>query len=163
MSSPELVPSKFSNLRRSQRVCLSVPIVVLKGGVGKTIASEETRTLIVSAHGAMFVLGLPVESGETLTLRHHKTEEELACRVVNIGPAQTGKHEIAVEFERPSPRFWRIAFPPADWSPRSPDAKPPTKHSPMAKVPLKKPSAPVADGVKKEVNKESEPAPSAGS
>ena len=78
MSSPELVPSKFSNLRRSQRVCLSVPIVVLKSGMGRNITTEETRTLIVSAHGAMFVLGLPVETGETLTLKHHKTEEELA-------------------------------------------------------------------------------------
>jgi hypothetical protein len=163
MSSPELVPSKFSNLRRSQRVCLSVPIVVLKSGMGRNITTEETRTLIVSAHGAMFVLGLPVETGETLTLKHHKTEEELACRVVNIGPAQTGKHEIAVEFERPSPRFWRIAFPPADWSPRSPEAKPPTQHSPMARVPPKKPLAADADNVKKEVNKPREPAPSAGS
>ena len=163
MSSPEQIPSKFSNLRRSQRVCLSVPIIVLQGGPGKSIVTEETRTLIASAHGAMYVLGMPVGSGEVLTLRHHKTADELACRVVSIGPAQTGKHEIAVEFERPSPRFRRIAFPPADWSPRSPDAKSPTQHSPKARVPLKKPLVPHADESKKEVNKPSGPAPSAGS
>jgi len=31
--------------------------------------------------------------------------------------------EIGLEFAKPFPHFWRVAFPPADWSPRSPEAK----------------------------------------
>jgi hypothetical protein len=37
--------------------------------------------------------------------------------------AETGATEISVEFESPSPRFWHIAFPPEDWTPKSPEAK----------------------------------------
>lgn len=137
MSSPEHQP-KLSNLRRSHRVCLSVPVTVIKPVEGKTPISEDTRTLIVSAHGALIVLQTQVEAGELLTLKHSKTQEELVCRVVNHGPDQGGKREVAVEFERPAPRFWRIAFPPADWNPRSPDAKPPTPQPAGGRPPQRK-------------------------
>ncbi len=163
MSSPEQQPNRVSQLRRSQRVCLSVPIAVIKGGQGKNQASEETRTLIVSAHGALLVLHLPVQAGELLTLRHTKTQEELICRVVNVSPEQSGRREVSVEFQHPSPRFWRIAFPPADWSPRSADAKSPTAHSLFAQAPLKKSVAAPAEGDKKQSSKAPGPVPSAGS
>jgi hypothetical protein len=158
MNSPEAHPSKFSNMRRSQRVFLSVPIIVFKGEAGKNQTSEETRTLIVSAHGALLALKLPVQPGELLTVKHKKTEEELLCRVVNNGPEQAGKSEVAVEFERPAPRFWRIAFPPADWNPRSPDAKPPTPRPPGWKPPQPKLPAFPAEPQKKQANKSPEPA-----
>jgi hypothetical protein len=161
MSTPEVHPSKFSNLRRSQRVCLSVPIVIVKNDPNKSQASEETRTLIVSAHGALLVLTMPVQAGELLTLKHKKTQEELVCRVVNYGPDQSGKREVGVEFEHPAPRFWRIAFPPSDWSPRSPDAKPPTPQPPGGRPPLKRPPVtPVpSEADKKQVSKAPGPIP----
>jgi hypothetical protein len=140
MSSLDLHPNRLANLRRSQRVCLSVPIAVSKAGVGKPSASEETRTLIVSAHGALLELKMPVKFGDALTLKHQKTQEELNCRVVNFGAEQSGRREVGVEFEVPSPRFWRIAFPPADWSPRGPDSKPPTPQSTTPRMPQRKPA-----------------------
>jgi hypothetical protein len=138
MSSPDLHPNRMANLRRSQRVCLSIPIMVIKAEAGKPHASEETRTLIVSAHGALLELRMPVKFGDRLTLKHQKTQEELHCRVVNFGGEQSSKREVGVEFEVPSPRFWRIAFPPADWSPRGPDSKPPTPQSATAKMQQRK-------------------------
>jgi hypothetical protein len=30
---------------------------------------------------------------------------------------------VGIEFDEPAPRFWRVAFPPEDWSPHSPEAK----------------------------------------
>lgn len=152
MSTADLQPTKVANLRRSQRVCLSVPIVVLKGASGATQASEETRTLIVSAHGALLVMRLPVQAGDLVTIKHTKTLEELVCRIINVGPDQSGKREIGVEFERPSPRFWRIAFPPADWSPRNVEAKAPTKHSPIPRPPVKKAPAALAENQTKTEN-----------
>lgn len=128
MTAADAQPGKFASLRRSQRVCLSVPIAVSKSDPGKPRVTEDTRTLIVSAHGALFVLEMPVQPGELLTLKHKKTQEQLVCRVINSSPDQSGKSEVGVEFEHPLPKFWRIAFPPADWSPRSADAKPPTPH-----------------------------------
>jgi len=130
MSSVELHTNRVINLRRSQRVCLHIPVLVVKPGPGKPGISEETHTLIVSAHGVLLVLEMPVQFGDLLMLKHKKTQEELVCRVMNSGPEQSGKREVGVEVEHPAPRFWRIAFPPADWSPRGPESKPPTRHVP---------------------------------
>jgi hypothetical protein len=153
MSAADPQASKVTHLRRSQRVCLSVPILVMRGARGKNEVSEETRTLIVSAHGALLILQLPVQGGDLLTIKHAKTEEELVCRVINVGPDQSGKREVGVEFEHPAPRFWRIAFPPPDWSPRSVDAKAPTAPSPIARTPQKKPAAVPTEDNDTQVNK----------
>ena len=109
MSATDLQPSnKTSHLRRSQRVCLRLPIVVLREGPGDNVASEETHTLIVNAHGALIQLALTDEIGQLLGIKNVQTMEELVCRVVNLGPDQPGKREVGVEFELPSPRFWRM-------------------------------------------------------
>jgi hypothetical protein len=104
------------------------------------VASEETHTLIVNAHGALIQLALTVEIGQLLGIKNVQTLEQLVCRVVNLGPDQPGKREVGIEFELASPRFWRIAFPPSDWTPRSPDAKAPTPHLLSGKPQLKKTS-----------------------
>jgi hypothetical protein len=152
MNIPDPLPGKVSSLRRSQRVCLSVPITVTRGE-GKTSTSEETRTLIVSAHGALLALTLTAEIGQLLVLKHGTTQEQLTCRVVTLGTEQAGKREVGVEFEKPSPRFWRIAFPPSDWSPRSPDAKPPTAQPPGGRIPQRKINATATNGENKSLNK----------
>jgi hypothetical protein len=145
--------NKMTNLRRSQRVCLSLPILVFRDGPGKNVASEETQTLIVNAHGALMRLALTVEMGQLLRIKNAKTLEELVCRVVHLGPDLPDKREVGIEFEDASPRFWRIAFPPSDWSPRSPEAKPPTKHLPGAHAPEKKATGAPSEVDKKLVNK----------
>lgn len=158
MSTPDLHPNRMSNLRRSQRVCLSIPLLVIKSEPGKPAASEECHTLIVSAHGALLALSMAVKFGDALKIKHKKTEEELMCRVVNFGPEQSGKREVGVEFEQPSPRFWRIAFPPADWSPRGPDSKPPTPQVPGSRPVLRKPAAVAAEAAKSAATKSPGPA-----
>lgn len=145
--------SKMVQLRRSQRVCLRLPIVVLREGPGENVASEETYKLIVNAHGALIHLALTVEIGQLLGIKNVQTMEELVSRVVNLGPDQTGKREVGIEFEQPSPRFWRIAFPPSDWTPRSPDAKAPTQHVPTGGAPVRKPGVPLPEADKKLTNK----------
>lgn len=146
-------PNKTTHLRRSQRVCLSLSITVFREGPGKNVASEETTTLIVNAHGALIQLALTVEIGQLLRIKNTQTLEELVGRVINLGPDQPGKREVGIEFEVPSPRFWRIAFPPSDWTPRSPDAKAPTPHSPGGAVPRRKTSVITPEADKKLVNK----------
>ena len=109
--------------RRSQRVILKVTVVVLAQGSDNKLVSEVTRTVTVNAHGAQVLLGLKVSIGQLLTLRHSGTGEEVSCRVVYLSPHQSEKREVGVEFMRPSPGFWRISFPPPDWTMRSPEAK----------------------------------------
>ena len=97
------------------RVLLSVPIHVS----GKTVAnqdfSEETRTLVVNAHGALISLGAQVKPGQKITLANNATHQSLECRVVHIGAAHGGKTQLGIEFAKPSPKFWLIDFPPDDW------------------------------------------------
>jgi hypothetical protein len=109
--------------RRSQRVMLKVSVVVLAHGAGNKRVSEETRTVTVNAHGAMILLGMKVSVGQILMLRHCGTGEEVSCRVVYLSPHQAEKREVGVDFMKASPGFWRISFPPPDWTVRSPEAK----------------------------------------
>jgi len=118
---PAISDSKAA--RRSQRVILKVSVMVLAEAVDNNSISEETRTVTVNAHGAMILLGLKVSIGQLLTLRNSRTGEEIACQVVYVSPHESEKRQVGVDFMKPCPRFWRISFPPADWTTRSPEAK----------------------------------------
>ncbi len=102
---------------------LSIGIVITGDRSNGHRFSEETRTSVVNAHGALILLAEEVTRGQLVTIRNVKSGEELQGEVVEIAESRAGKSEVAVEFLEPSPRFWRIAFPPEDWSARSPEAK----------------------------------------
>lgn len=116
-----------ANRRRSQRVIVSVAVVVkhAPGDQGQPF-EEETQTLAVNAHGAMITMATKVTKNQVLVIGNLKTKEEVGCRVVYLGPATGNKTQVAIEFTTPSPTFWRIAFPPDDWG--SPDVNPATRN-----------------------------------
>jgi hypothetical protein len=119
----EIQAGKPGALRRSQRVCLDVDVeVTLHAGTSKSV-TERTNTLIVSSHGALVVFKYAVSVGDLLTLRIVKTKEEVDCRVVDVTDARAEIPKIGIEFVEPRGNFWHVAFPPADWTPRSPEAK----------------------------------------
>ena len=102
--------------RRSQRVIVNVPVTVSCAGGNKYVAfQEETQTLVVNAHGAMFALAASVAKGQTLIVKNRVTEEDQECKVVYLGPVSGGKTQIGVDFTSNAPDFWRIAFPPENW------------------------------------------------
>ena len=109
--------------RRSQRVLMQVGIRVRgKDAQGKDF-EEMTETLAVNAHGALILLNARVISGAIIQVKHNKTEEEQECHVAFLGPVRSGRAEVGVEFTSPHATFWRVAFPPEDWSPKSPEAR----------------------------------------
>ncbi|HKW35607.1 MAG TPA: hypothetical protein VJN92_21540 [Candidatus Acidoferrum sp.] len=109
--------------RRSQRVLMQVGIRVRgKDAEGKDF-EEGTETLAINAHGALILLHARVLSGAKVHMKHNKTEEEQECHVAFLGPVRSGRAEIGVEFTTPSPNFWRVAFPPEDWSLKNPEAR----------------------------------------
>jgi hypothetical protein len=109
------------NRRRSQRVFLRVPIEVIARGPNGQHTAEDTFTSVVNAHGTIFPLSLKVEVGQKIILKHKDTEEEQPVKVVRTSPAAEGKTDVAAEFLRPAPKFWRVAFPPEDWTPHNPE------------------------------------------
>ena len=109
--------------RRSQRVLMQVGIRVRGKDAQGNDFEEGTETLAINAHGALILLTARVISGGVVHMKHNKTGEEQECHVAFLGPVRSGKAEIGVEFTTPSPNFWRVAFPPEDWSPKSPEAR----------------------------------------
>jgi hypothetical protein len=89
---------------------------------GKSI-DEETETLAINAHGALVMVQARFTSGSKVLLQHKRTQEEQECHVVFLGPVRGGKAEIGLEFSSPHPTFWRVAFPPEDWTSKHPDAR----------------------------------------
>jgi len=84
---------------------------------------EETATLAINAHGALVLLNARVTSGSFVHLQHNGTKEEQECHVAFLGPVRAGKAEVGLEFSDARPGFWRVAFPPEDWSPKHPEAR----------------------------------------
>ena len=123
MITPNPRPLASVNQRRSQRILLAVFLLVTGVRANGAPFSERTKTLVVNAHGGLIMLYEPVLSGQILTLSNMATSEEIACTVIDINAGADGTTEVGVEFSETCPRFWRVSFPPADWTPRNPEAK----------------------------------------
>ena len=113
-----------ANRRRSQRVLMKLPVRISAQAGAPSFFEEDTYTLAISAHGALIVVTAPVYRGQRFTLSNVQTNGALECIVAHVDKApgeQTTK--VGVEFMLPNQTFWRVAFPPKDWTPRHPDAK----------------------------------------
>ena len=119
----DLQPARTGTLRRSQRVCLKVEVDVIVTHENTSSAPERTATLVVSAHGALLSLRTEAHVGDALAMRNLKSQEEVTCRIADCGTKKEGVANVGVEFVEPRANFWHVAFPPADWSPRSAEAK----------------------------------------
>ncbi|GAC1662774.1 MAG: hypothetical protein NVS9B4_16820 [Candidatus Acidiferrum sp.] len=109
--------------RRSQRVLMQVGVQIRGTDARQQTFDEETETLAINAHGALISLSARLTTGGIVKLKHKRTEEEQDCQVVFLGPVRSGKAEIGLEFCEPRPGFWRVAFPPEDWTPKHPEAR----------------------------------------
>jgi hypothetical protein len=123
MSQPLQNPSNPGVRRRSQRVLMQIGVQVSGNDAQGKYFREDTDTLAINAHGALILLTARITSGSMLKLRHNSTKEEQECHVVFLGPVRGEKAEIGLEFAAPRPQFWRVTFPPEDWTPRSPEAR----------------------------------------
>src|SRR5205085_2005945 len=108
-------PRSKVKLRRSQRVVISIPITISADSAGRQL-TEDTHTLVINAHGALIAFSGDLTLGQQFQLRNRLTTEELACKIVHVGPKVEGKTQVGVEFLQPALRFWHIAFPPEDWN-----------------------------------------------
>jgi len=109
--------------RRSQRVLMQVAIRIRGNNAQGASFEEEAHTLAINAHGALILMEARVISGNKVLMQHKRTQEEQECKVVFLGPVRSGKSEVGLEFCQPRPSFWRVAFPPEDWTPKNPEAR----------------------------------------
>lgn|SRR5215831_9066153 len=123
MAQGPTTPTHPGPKRRSQRVLMQVPVRLRGINAEGASFNEEAETLAISAHGALVLLETRLTSGSTVQLQHRKTNEEQECHVVFLGPVRGNRAEIGLEFSAPRPQFWRVAFPPEDWSPKNPESR----------------------------------------
>jgi hypothetical protein len=121
-------PTTTGARRRSQRVLMQVGVLIRGADAEGNAFEERTDTLAINAHGALILLKTKVTSGASVHMRHMRTEEDQECNVVFLGPVRAGKSEVGLEFSSPRPGYWRVAFPPEDWSPKHPEARTAISH-----------------------------------
>jgi len=113
----------IASRRRSQRMTLAVPVEIRGQNSQGERFIERTQTMRISPHGAAVLLSAAVTKGLRLTLLNPRTRSEVECVIVHIVKASGGKQEVGLSFTLPNRAFWKVAFPPSDWSPRHLDAK----------------------------------------
>jgi hypothetical protein len=100
-------------------VLLRIPAKIYVALEGRTSTFDAT-TLSVNAHGALVAMKQNLTVNTRLVLEHGNTKERVACKVVRPSRVMPDGCNVAVEFDSPEPDFWRITFPPSDWSPSNP-------------------------------------------
>jgi PilZ domain len=114
---------RAANRRRSQRVLMKLPVRVSGQAADGASFEEMTHTLSISPHGALLVVAAPVQRGQRFILWNLQTKAALECVVAYLERIPGEPMQVGVEFSLPNSTFWRVAFPPKDWTPRHPDAK----------------------------------------
>jgi hypothetical protein len=105
---------EYSDRRRSRRWVFDISVYVYGHGPGKEPFHEEAHTLNVNANGALLLLSVPVQKGQTLLLTNQLTQREQDCRVVFLGTHYSCTVETGVAFPRANLDFWQIHSPHED-------------------------------------------------
>lgn len=100
--------------RRSQRVIIRVPITLAMTDKGKPVQIS-AHTVAVNIHGAMVVCPRSLDPETKMELVNGRTQEKINSRVTRAPRESAEGFLIPVEFTTPSPNFWQISFPPANW------------------------------------------------
>src|SRR6266849_1418481 len=79
-----MTSSDPANRRRSKRVMLQVPVVLLAETPERKQAQEQTQTLVVNAHGGLMKLKMELLAGQPFILMNAKSGMKQGCRVVRI-------------------------------------------------------------------------------
>jgi hypothetical protein len=104
----------MENSRRSGRIAKEVPILLLGTDPTGTVFSEQTKTVVLSRHGAGIVSKHRFAPDEVLTLRLMDSSREAEVRLVGQIGGAPDRYVYGVAFVDPRLDFWQIEFPPAD-------------------------------------------------
>jgi hypothetical protein len=100
------------NVRRSERILISLPISV-SGKVEKTQRFfKEGRTLGVSRYGATIAVDLDFRAGQNLIIQCADANEQAEAQVVEKIKDQPQGHVYGIKLLEPADTLWGITFPP---------------------------------------------------
>lgn len=102
----------YRKLRRSGRITKSVPILLIGSDTEGRVFSEETRTVVLSLHGAGVISAHKLLAEQELVLRSPESGREAEIRVVGEIAVQEDTHTYGAAFINEDLDFWQMEFPP---------------------------------------------------
>ncbi len=108
-----LGPEATREKRRSERVKLSVPVIVMTETLEHEQAQEVTHTITVNAHGGLFKLKMELLAGQPMISHEYENQREQRCRVVRVEQLPAAwSLELLLNLRLPAPEFWSVELPP---------------------------------------------------
>jgi hypothetical protein len=101
-----------ASTRRTDRIALAIPIRVAGADVTGLSFVEETKTVVVSRHGAKITLKRTLTPDQEINVRNIRTGKEADMRVIGAIAGCPDGIWYGLEFLNPSVDIWGINFPP---------------------------------------------------
>src|SRR5216683_3279007 len=98
-------------LRSSGRIAKEIAILLVGSDMEGRVFSEETKTVVLSRHGAGILSQYVLSAEQELILRRLDTDKEAEVRVVGKLGTQGEKYTYGVAFLDPEMDLWGIQFP----------------------------------------------------
>jgi hypothetical protein len=98
-------------LRRSSRIPREIAILLVGSDMEGKVFSEETKTVVLSRHGAGIVSGYVLSAEQELILRRLDTDKEAEIRVVGQLGSHGESHTYGVAFLDPEMDLWGLKLP----------------------------------------------------
>src|SRR6266404_6346150 len=97
--------------RRSSRIAREIAILLVGSDMEGKVFSEQTKTVLLSRHGAGIVSQYVLSAEQELILRRLDTNKETEVRVVGNLGAHGKSYTYGVAFLNPETDLWDIKFP----------------------------------------------------
>jgi hypothetical protein len=95
---------------QDERISVAIPVFVYGRREDGDPFQELTRALVVDVTGGLIELESPVVTGLRLLAVNENTNEDVECSVVYAQGSHSGKAEVRIAFDKPSPNFWGNRF-----------------------------------------------------
>jgi hypothetical protein len=100
------------SMRRSGRIRKEIAILLVGSDLDGKVFSEETKTVVLSRHGAGIISQYKLVPEQELIVRRIDNNKEAEIRVVGQIGAQADNFTYGVAFLGPDTNFWGVEFPP---------------------------------------------------
>lgn len=100
------------SVRRSGRVRKELAILLVGSDTDGKVFSENTKTVVLSRHGAGIVSTYKLAAEQELIVRREDTNTEAEVRVVGQLASQPGAYIYGMALVSHDSNFWGVAFPP---------------------------------------------------
>src|SRR5467141_1636934 len=98
-------------VRRSNRIAREIAILLVGSDLEGKVFSEQTKTVVLSRHGAGIISQYVLSAEQELILRRLDTDKEAEVRVVGQLGSHGESYTYGVAFLDPKMDLWDIPFP----------------------------------------------------